>query len=275
MLATITSAALQGIDAELVHVEVNAGEAGEPKLILVGLPDAAVKESDDRVFSALSNSGFKAPRTRTTINLAPGNLRKEGPIYDLPIALGILAATRQLIADDLNDWLIAGELSLSGATRPVRGALAMARLARTLGKRGLLLPGISAEEAARVEGIAVHRVDSLDRAKRFLAGEIELPPLPLTRRVAGPVNSDGVDFDEIKGQHALRRAVEVAVAGNHNLLLFYHFVLFRKPAAPSRNSPVFTITPITELSGPNLNFPCFPNFTRVRQRRLQASCRHD
>jgi len=219
MLATITSAALQGIDAELVHVEVNAGEAGEPKLILVGLPDAAVKESDDRVFSALSNSGFKAPRTRTTINLAPGNLRKEGPIYDLPIALGILAATRQLIADDLNDWLIAGELSLSGATRPVRGALAMARLARTLGKRGLLLPGISAEEAAMVEGIAVHRVDSLDRAKRFLAGEIELPPLPLTRRVAGPVNSDGVDFDEIKGQHALRRAVEVAVAGNHNLLM--------------------------------------------------------
>ena len=117
MLATISSAALQGIDAELVHVEVNAGEAGEPKLILVGLPDAAVKESDDRVFSALSNSGFKPPRTRTTINLAPGNLRKEGPFYDLPIALGILAATNQLQPIGLGDWLIAGELSLSGATR--------------------------------------------------------------------------------------------------------------------------------------------------------------
>ena len=140
MLATIASAALQGIDAEVVFVEVNAGEAGEPKLILVGLPDAAVKESDDRVFSALSNSGFRTPRTRTTINLAPGDLRKEGPFYDLPIALGILAATKQLTAPRLEDWLIAGELSLSGATRPVRGALAMARLARRLGKRGLLLP---------------------------------------------------------------------------------------------------------------------------------------
>src|SRR5574343_1144124 len=117
LLATICSAALVGIDAVPVCVEVNTGETGEPKLILVGLPDAAVKESDDRVFSALSNSGFRPPRTRTTINLAPGNLRKEGPFYDLPIALGILAATKQVVAERLGDWLIAGELSLSGATR--------------------------------------------------------------------------------------------------------------------------------------------------------------
>ena len=181
MLATIASAALQGIEAELVHVEVNAGEAGEPKLILVGLPDAAVKESDDRVFSALSNSGFKPPRTRTTINLAPGHLRKEGPFYDLPIALGILAATGQLRAESLGEWMIAGELSLSGATRPVRGALAMARLARKLGKRGLLLPAISAEEASYVAGIDVYRVESLDRAARFLSGEIALTPLPVNK----------------------------------------------------------------------------------------------
>ena len=164
MLATCTSAALQGIDAALVHVEVNAGEAGEPKLFLVGLPDAAVKESGDRVFAALHNSGFRAPRTRTTINLAPGDLRKEGPFYDLPIALGILVATGQLKAPNLGDWFIAGELSLSGATRPVRGALAMARLARKLGKRGLLLPAVSAEEAALVEGVEVYQVDSLDGA---------------------------------------------------------------------------------------------------------------
>src|SRR4051812_38373427 len=225
MLATIASAALQGIDAEVVHVEVNAGEAGEPKLILVGLPDAAVKESDDRVFSALSNSGFKPPRTRTTINLAPGNLRKEGPFYDLPIALGILAATKQLNAENLSDWLIAGELSLSGATRPVRGALAMARLARSMKKRGVLLPGVSAEEAALVEGVAVYRIDSLDRAVRFLSGEVPLKPLErLAARRASPSRSTdgengGADFSEIKGQHALRRAVEVAVAGNHNLLM--------------------------------------------------------
>ena len=222
MLAMLSSAALQGIDAEIVHVEVNAGEAGEPKLILVGLPDAAVKESDDRVFSALSNSGFKPPRTRTTINLAPGNLRKEGPFYDLPIALGILAATGQLKAPNLGDWLIAGELSLSGATRPVRGALAMARLARSLGKRGLLLPAISAEEAALVEGVEVYRVDSLDRAARFLSGEAPLrrvEPGALRQRSPAPAADGAADFSEIKGQHALRRAVEVAVAGNHNLLM--------------------------------------------------------
>jgi magnesium chelatase family protein len=222
MLATIASAALQGIDAEVVHVEVNAGEAGEPKLILVGLPDAAVKESDDRVFSALSNSGFRPPRTRTTINLAPGHLRKEGPCYDLPIALGILAATGQLQAERLGDWLIAGELSLSGATRPVRGALAMARLARTLGKRGVLLPAMSAEEAALVEGVAVYRIDSLDAAVRFLRGESSLAavdPAAIRRRAPAASAEGAADFSEIKGQHALRRAVEVAVAGSHNLLM--------------------------------------------------------
>ena len=223
MLATIASAALQGIDAEPVHVEVNAHEAGEPKLILVGLPDAAVKESDDRVFSALTNSGFSHPRTRMTINLAPANVRKEGPVYDLPIALGILCATRQLQAPNVDDFMIAGELSLSGATRPVRGALAMTRLARGLRKRGVLLPPVSAEEAALVDGIDVYCVDSLDRAVRFLRGEIELEPLDASsvraHAAIGSKPKDAIDFAEIKGQHAVRRAIEVAVAGSHNLLM--------------------------------------------------------
>jgi len=221
MLATISSAALQGIDAEIVHVEVNSGETGEPKLILVGLPDAAVKESDDRVFSALSNSGFKAPRTRTTINLAPGNLRKEGPFYDLPIALGILVATEQIPAIDTSGYLIAGELSLSGATRPVRGALALARLARKLGKRGVLLPPLSAQEAALVEGVAAYPVTSLDHAVRFLTGEITLLPVEHATAISIKPEPDDLpgDFSEIKGQHALRRAVEVAAAGGHNLLI--------------------------------------------------------
>ncbi|MDF9832218.1 magnesium chelatase family protein [Ereboglobus sp. PH5-5] len=225
MLATLNSATLQGIDAELVHVEVNTGEAGELKLIVVGLPDTAVKESTDRVFSALGNSGFKKPFSRTTINLAPGDLRKEGPLYDLPIALGILAATRadgsaKTLRPDapLDDYLIAGELSLSGATRPIRGALAIARLAKRLGKRGVLLPLQNAPEAALVDGINVHAVDSLDRAFRFLNGDISLPPAPPPDR--NPQHDDAIgDFSEIKGQHALRRAVEVAIAGGHNLLM--------------------------------------------------------
>ncbi|HLP24185.1 MAG TPA: magnesium chelatase domain-containing protein, partial [Acidobacteriota bacterium] len=168
MLATICSAALVGIDAVPVSVEVNTGEVGELKLILVGLPDAAVKESDDRVFSALANSGFRPPRSRTTINLAPGGLRKEGALYDLPIALGIVIADGKLKVEHLDDFLIAGELSLSGATRPVRGGLAFAVLARASGKRALILPPITAEEAALVEGVEVYSVKSLDEAARFL-----------------------------------------------------------------------------------------------------------
>jgi magnesium chelatase family protein len=222
MLATVSSAALLGIEAVPVQVEVNAGEAGEPKLILVGLPDAAVKESDDRVVSALSNSGFRAPRTRTTINLAPGDLRKEGPFYDLPIALGILRATGQLQSDSLDQFLIAGELGLSGATRPVRGALAMAVLARKLGKRGIVLPPVSAEEAAVVEGIAVFRAPSLNAAAKFFAGEAHLDQArsPWREVTAAGGGAEGLlDFAEIKGQHGVRRAVEVAVAGGHNLLM--------------------------------------------------------
>lgn len=222
MLATLVSAALRGIEAEPVQVEVNANEAGEPKLILVGLPGAAVKESDDRVFSALSHAGFEMPRTRTTINLAPGHLRKEGPIYDLPIALGILSATGQLHAPQIADFLIAGELSLSGATRPVRGALAMARLARQLGKSGVLLPPGSAEEAALIENIAVYRIDSLNHAFRFLGGSEPLAPLdPVRVRPAQSANPPeaAIDFSEIKGQAALRRAIEVACSGAHNLVV--------------------------------------------------------
>jgi len=221
MLASIHSAALQGIAAAPVQVEVNSGESGDPRLVLVGLPDAAVKESEDRVHSALSNSGFAMPETRTTINLAPADIRKEGPLYDLPIALGILLATGQL-APALNpaDYLVAGELGLSGITRPIRGALALAQLARKLGKAGLLLPPRSAEEAALVEGVAVYRIESLDQAHRFLSGTLSLTPLRGDRHFLGKSDpSLSGDFSEIKGQHALRRAVEVAVAGNHNLLM--------------------------------------------------------
>jgi magnesium chelatase family protein len=232
MLATIGSAALLGIDAVPVQIEVNSGESGIPDLILVGLPNTAVKESEDRVFSALSNSGLRMPRTRTTINLAPGDLRKEGSIYDLPIALGILVATGQLAGDRLPHCLIAGELSLSGATRPIKGGLAMAVLAREAGYRAILLPPRSAQEAALVEGIEVYEISSLDHAHRFLSGALPVkplePPSPATRARPAPE----ADFAEVKGQQSVRRAVEIAVAGAHNLITIY----IVPPPAPSRLS---------------------------------------
>ncbi|MBC2604915.1 YifB family Mg chelatase-like AAA ATPase [Pelagicoccus albus] len=220
MLATVSSAALQGIQAVPVLVEVNSGESGDPRLIMVGLPDAAVKESDDRVFSALANSGFRKPQTRTTINLAPGDLRKEGPMYDLPIALGILAATNQLSGDQrLKDFLIGGELSLSGATRPIRGGLAFALEAKAAGKRGVILPLDSAREASLVTGIEVYGVESLTQALRFVEGKLELQNLSGASIFDAREQASEDNFSEVKGQATVKRAVEVAVAGNHNLLL--------------------------------------------------------
>ncbi len=219
MLATIGSAALLGIDAVPVSIEVNTGEHGIPELILVGLPDSAVKESEDRVYSALSNSALRMPRTRTTINLAPGDLRKEGAIYDLPIAIGILVATAQLACEDLGDYLIAGELSLSGATRPIKGGLAIAVLARESGRKALLLPPVAAREAALVEGVDVYEINSLDQANRFLAGLLKLKPLKPPSAPARRPSEHEPDFADIKGQLAVRRAVEVAVAGGHNLIM--------------------------------------------------------
>ena len=175
MLAKVCSAAVIGIEAYLVEVEVNAGW-GDTVIVIVGLPDAAVKESRDRVSTALTNSGFKFPMGRTTINLAPADVKKEGPSFDLPIAVGILGATEQLVTDQLENFVMVGELALDGAIRPVKGVLPIAWRARADGKAGVLVPAENAAEAAVVEGLTVIPVQNLREAAGFLEGEIRIAP---------------------------------------------------------------------------------------------------
>src|SRR5262252_9501201 len=176
MLAKVCSAAVTGIEAYPVEVEVNAGW-GDTLIVVVGLPDAAVKESKDRVTTALSNSGFKFPMGRTTINLAPADVKKEGPSFDLPIALGMLAASEQMETDQLDNFVIVGELALTGAVRPVKGVLPLALRARADGKTGVLVPADNAAEAAVVHGLQVIPVQNLREAASFLEGEIRINPV--------------------------------------------------------------------------------------------------
>src|SRR6187402_565311 len=154
MLAKVCSAAVNGIEAYPVEVEVNSGW-GDSLIVIVGLPDAAVKESQDRVSTALTNSGFKFPRGRTTINLAPADVKKEGPSFDLPIAIGMLAANEQIETDQLDNYVLVGELALTGSVRPCKGVLAVAIRARNDGKVGVLVPADNAAEAAVVKGLQV------------------------------------------------------------------------------------------------------------------------
>ncbi|MDR2737892.1 MAG: YifB family Mg chelatase-like AAA ATPase, partial [Puniceicoccales bacterium] len=219
MVSIVQSCALRGVDAVDIAVEVNSGERGDLKFVIVGLPDAAIKESYDRIFSALLNSGYAIPRTRTTVNLAPSYIRKEGSFYDLPIAVGVIQSTGQCFFPDLGDFIIAGELGLSGKIRGIKGGLAFAIRAKKEGKK-LLLPLESANEAAFVDGVEIFAVGDLNETVRFLSGQMELLPVARQTLQLGAGNGKNyVDFAEVKGQMALRRAVEVAVSGGHNLLM--------------------------------------------------------
>ena len=224
MLFKVVSAATLGIDAYLVEVEVDlsprAGDQAGAACIMVGLPDAAVRESRERIRAAIQNCGFFFPIHRVTVNLAPADIKKEGSSFDLPIAVGILGANGYLEGVSLEDALFVGELSLDGRLRPIRGALPIAVAARARRIRRLFVPEENAREAAVVEGIDVYPVRTLPDLVRMLTGQTSTAPLKISPgEFVREINRYPVDFSEVKGQLAAKRAIEVACAGGHNILM--------------------------------------------------------
>ncbi len=219
MLAKVFSAAVSGVDALEVEIEVNGGR-GDPVIVIVGLPDTAVKESKDRVTTAIDNSGYRWSRGRMTINLAPASVKKEGPSFDLPIALGMIAVAQEMDIPNSGDFCFVGELALDGEVRPVTGVLPIALEARARGRRKVVVPAVNAREAAMVEGVEVHGVRNLREAFEFLAGERDVPATceDLTQFFATHQNYE-VDFADVRGHEPAKRAIEIAVAGGHNLLM--------------------------------------------------------
>ncbi len=217
MLAKIHAAAVVGLEGEIVEVEVDTAR-GLPSFTIVGLPDTAVQESRERVQAAIKNAGLVFPRHRVTVNLAPADLRKEGPAYDLPIALGVLAAADQIPLDRLDQTLAVGELSLDGSLRHIRGILPIAALALQEGYKTLLVPQMDAAEAALVAGIDVLPVPSLTALVNHLTEITPIRAMQVTKTRSNRTTSI-VGFQEVRGQESVKRALEIAAAGGHNVLM--------------------------------------------------------
>jgi len=220
MLAKVRSVAVFGIEAYLLDIEVYIARGDMPYIAIVGLPDTAVKESRDRVKAAVNNSGYRFPYKPMTINLAPADRKKEGPVFELPIAIGILIATNQIEVPDIQEYAIAGELSLDGRLRPVKGCLSMAFKCKELGIKKFLVPSENASEAAVVDGLDTIPVETLTETVGILTGFIPAVPHKIElNEVFKESSGYDVDFSDVKGQEHVKRALTVAVAGNHNVIM--------------------------------------------------------